>query len=88
MSYFPVSSIVDTPDPYVKLLIPTSPNGKRRTKAQRDTNSPVWDEAFYFYLDAEQLNLLRKCLIYKYGASHCSCRAGVLIVQSGPLSVS
>lgn len=54
---------LDTPDPYVKLLIPTSPNGKRRTKVQRNTNNPVWDEAFYFYLDAEQLNLLQITLM-------------------------
>ena len=89
MLYFPISSIVDTPDPYVKLLIPTSPNGKRRTKVQCNTNSPVWDEAFYFYLDAEQLNLLRKWLIYKYSLCHCSsAHVRAFIVQSDPFSVS
>ena len=72
MSCLLVFLLVDTPDPYVKLLIPMSPNGKRRTKVQRNTNNPVWDEAFYFYLDAEQLNLLRKWLTNKYSACHCS----------------
>ena len=80
MSCFLMFLLVDTPDPYVKLLIPTSPNGKRRTKVQRNTNNPVWDEAFHFYLDAEQLNLLRKWLTNKYGACHCSWLLAVLIV--------
>ena len=79
--------LVDTPDPYVKLLIPTSPNGKRRTKVQRNTSNPVWDESFYFYLRTEQLNLLRKWLIYKYVSCNCSCYLGALtMIQSGPLS--
>ena len=55
-----ISPLVDTPDPYVKLLIPTSPNGKRRTKVQRNSSNPTWDEVFYFYIDPEKMNLLRK----------------------------
>lgn len=51
---------VDTPDPYVKLLIPTSPHGVRKTTVKRNEVNPIWDEVFYFYLDPALLNLLRK----------------------------
>ncbi|KAJ7365494.1 Cytosolic phospholipase A2 [Desmophyllum pertusum] len=52
------NDLLNTPDPYVKLLIPSSPNGMRRTKVQSNT-----DEVFYFYLDPEMINLLQISLI-------------------------
>ncbi|KAJ7365492.1 Cytosolic phospholipase A2 [Desmophyllum pertusum] len=57
------NDLLDTPDPYVKLLIPSSPNGMRRTKVQSNTDNPTWDEVFYFYLDPEMMNLLQISLI-------------------------
>lgn len=59
-SSFVASFLVDTPDPYVKLFIPSSPNSRRKTKVQSNTRDPIWDEVFYFYLDPEKLNLLGK----------------------------
>lgn len=47
---------VDTPDPYVKLLITTAPNGKRKTTTKSNTSNPVWDEEFKFLIDQEFQN--------------------------------
>lgn len=58
-----LDDMLDTPDPYVKLLIPTSPNGRRRTKVQRNTSNPEWDEMFQFFLDPEKTNLLQITLV-------------------------
>jgi len=41
----------DKPDPYVKLVIPTAPNGSRQTTVKYDTKNPIWNEEFQFYLD-------------------------------------
>ena len=51
---------MDTPDPYVKLLIPTSPHGFCKTKTQANTADPVWNEVFSFYLDPTLKNVLGK----------------------------
>lgn len=51
---------MDTPDPYVQLYIPSSPHGFRKTKVQRNTDNPIWNEVFYFYLDPGLPNVLRK----------------------------
>ncbi|CAH3128692.1 unnamed protein product [Pocillopora meandrina] len=58
-----LEGMIDTPDPYVKLFIPTSPNGKRRTKVQRNTSNPEWDEMFQFFLDPDKMNLLQITLM-------------------------
>ena len=50
----------DKPDPYVKLLIPTAPNGSRQTTVKNDTKNPIWNEAFQFYLDPVVQNHLGK----------------------------
>ena len=55
-----VSVAVDTPDPYVKLLITTAPNGKRKTTTKSNTSNPVWDEEFKFLIDQELQNDLGK----------------------------
>jgi len=47
---------VDTPDPYVKLFIRTAPNGKKKTKAKKNTANPVWEEEFQFLLNPDMEN--------------------------------
>ena len=51
---------VDKPDPYVKLLIPTSPQGFCKTTSKSNTADPVWDEDFSFILDPKLKNILSK----------------------------
>ena len=51
---------VDTPDPYVKLSIPTSSYGFRKTKTKSNTTDSVWNEVFSFYLDPTLTNVLGK----------------------------
>lgn len=46
------------PDPYVKLFIPTAPNGGQQTKVKYNNKNPIWNEAFQFYLDPEVKNHL------------------------------
>ena len=50
----------DRPDPYVKLFIPTAPNGRRKTTVKYDTKNPIWNETFLFYLDPVVQNHLRE----------------------------
>ncbi|XP_035221148.1 cytosolic phospholipase A2-like isoform X3 [Stegodyphus dumicola] len=49
-----VGDLVDTPDPYVILRIPGSPNGTKRTKHFNNTSSPTWNEEFTFVLDPQK----------------------------------
>ena len=44
----------------MKLLINTTPNGKRRTTTKLDTHNPVWEEEFQFLIDQELQNDLGK----------------------------
>ncbi|KAK3744814.1 hypothetical protein QZH41_008985, partial [Actinostola sp. cb2023] len=53
----------DTPDPYVKLFLPLSPNGKRQTKVISNDPSPTWNEAFKFYVDPELKNVMKVTLM-------------------------
>ena len=55
-----VMSTGDTPDPYVELVIPTAPNGKRKTKVKNNTKNPKWNEVFQFCLDPAVKNHLGK----------------------------
>ena len=50
--------LVDTPDPYVKLFIPTAPNGKKKTQTINNSNNPVWNNEFKFLIDRELENVL------------------------------
>lgn len=50
--------IVDTPDPYVELFIPTAPESRKRTKHIDNDINPKWNETFHFILDPNQQNVL------------------------------
>lgn len=53
--------LVDTPDPYVKLFIPTAPNGRKKTQTISSSKNPVWNKEFKFLIDKELENVLREC---------------------------
>ncbi|CAH3013928.1 unnamed protein product, partial [Porites evermanni] len=57
------SDTFDTPDPYVKLLIKTAPNGKKQTTVKNNTANPIWDETFQFLLERELENILEITLM-------------------------
>jgi len=50
--------LVDTPDPYVELFIPTAPESRKRTKHIDNNINPKWNETFHFILDPNQQNVL------------------------------
>lgn len=50
--------IVDTPDPYVELFIPTAPESRKRTRHIDNDINPEWNESFEFILDPNQDNIL------------------------------
>ena len=53
------SFTVDTPDPYLMMRIPTSPEMVKRTKCVSDNKNPVWkEEPFVFHIDPDQENVL------------------------------
>lgn len=61
---------VDTPDPYVELLIPTAPESRKKTKHIDNDINPKWNETFSFILDPNQQNVLEvrpdfKCRYFK-----------------------
>lgn len=50
--------VVDTPDPYVELFIPTAPESRKRTKHIDNDINPKWNETFHFILDPNLQNTL------------------------------
>ena len=46
-------SAVDTPDPYIKLRLRKSPEGRQRTRTIDNEINPVWDETFTFFMDSQ-----------------------------------
>ena len=58
--------LVDTPDPYVKLLIKTAPNGKKQTTVKSNTANPIWDETFQFLLEPDLENILGKLVEFVF----------------------
>uniref|UniRef100_A0A671PC09 Phospholipase A2 n=1 Tax=Sinocyclocheilus anshuiensis TaxID=1608454 RepID=A0A671PC09_9TELE len=55
--------VVDTPDPYVELFIPTSPESRKKTRHIDNNINPEWNEAFEFILDPNQNNVLKLTLM-------------------------
>lgn len=49
---------VDTPDPYVELSIPTTPESRKRTRHINNDINPKWNETFDFILDPNVPNVL------------------------------
>ncbi|GFR57454.1 phospholipase A2 [Elysia marginata] len=48
----------DTPDPFLKLVMKSSPEGKKWTTVKTDQTNPVWNETFTFYVNFQQPNIL------------------------------
>ncbi|XP_062973309.1 cytosolic phospholipase A2 [Elgaria multicarinata webbii] len=55
--------MLDTPDPYVELFIPTAPDSRKRTKHINNNVNPEWNETFKIILDPNQENILEITLM-------------------------
>uniref|UniRef100_A0A670YUY2 Phospholipase A2 n=1 Tax=Pseudonaja textilis TaxID=8673 RepID=A0A670YUY2_PSETE len=55
--------MLDTPDPYVELFIPTAPDSRKRTKHINNNVNPEWNETFEIILDPNQENILEITLM-------------------------
>ncbi|TWW58181.1 Cytosolic phospholipase A2 [Takifugu flavidus] len=55
--------LLDTPDPYVELFIPTAPESRKRTKHINNDINPKWNETFSFIIDPNQQNVLEITLM-------------------------
>uniref|UniRef100_A0A8B9J8T1 Phospholipase A2 n=1 Tax=Astyanax mexicanus TaxID=7994 RepID=A0A8B9J8T1_ASTMX len=53
-----LGDLLDTPDPYVELSIPTAPESRKRTRHIDNDIHPKWNETFEFLLDPQQENML------------------------------
>ncbi|KAJ7986244.1 hypothetical protein DPEC_G00337940 [Dallia pectoralis] len=58
-----LGDLLDTPDPYVELFIPTSPESRKRTRHIDNNINPEWNETFNFILDPNQENVLEITLM-------------------------
>ncbi|KFW86793.1 Cytosolic phospholipase A2, partial [Manacus vitellinus] len=58
-----IGDMLDTPDPYVELFIPTAPDCRKRTKHFNNDVNPVWNETFEFILDPNLENVLEVTLM-------------------------
>uniref|UniRef100_A0A674A005 Phospholipase A2 n=1 Tax=Salmo trutta TaxID=8032 RepID=A0A674A005_SALTR len=58
-----LGDLLDTPDPYVELFIPTSPESRKRTRHIDNDINPEWNETFDFILDPNQENFLEITLM-------------------------
>uniref|UniRef100_A0A3B3ZHT4 Phospholipase A2 n=1 Tax=Periophthalmus magnuspinnatus TaxID=409849 RepID=A0A3B3ZHT4_9GOBI len=58
-----LGDLLDTPDPYVELFIPTAPESRRKTKHIDNDINPKWNESFQFILDPNQPNVLEITLM-------------------------
>eukprot|EP00076_Gallus_gallus_P024014 XP_015146049.1 cytosolic phospholipase A2 isoform X1 [Gallus gallus] len=58
-----IGDMLDTPDPYVELFIPSAPDCRKRTKHFNNDVNPVWNETFEFILDPNQDNVLEVTLM-------------------------
>ncbi|CAG0886325.1 unnamed protein product [Cyprideis torosa] len=57
------ADFLDTPDPYILLNIPGTPNTRKRTKHINNCTSPVWNQEFSFYIDQEANPILEITLM-------------------------
>lgn len=55
--------LYDTPDPFLKLVMKSSPEGKKWTTVKTDDPNPVWHETFTFYVNFQQANILEISLM-------------------------
>lgn len=58
-----LGDLLDTPDPYVELFIPTAPESRRKTKHIDNDINPQWNETFQFILDPNHPNVLEITLM-------------------------
>ncbi|XP_060800266.1 cytosolic phospholipase A2 [Neoarius graeffei] len=58
-----LGDLLDTPDPYVELSIPTAPESRKRTRHIDNDINPKWNETFEFLLDPQQDNVLEMTLM-------------------------
>ncbi|CAL8256506.1 unnamed protein product [Merluccius merluccius] len=58
-----LGDLLDTPDPYVELYIPTAPESRKRTRHIDNDINPQWNETFHFILDPNQQNTLELTLM-------------------------
>uniref|UniRef100_A0A3Q3WII9 Phospholipase A2 n=1 Tax=Mola mola TaxID=94237 RepID=A0A3Q3WII9_MOLML len=58
-----LGDLLDTPDPYVELFIPTAPESRKKTKHIDNDINPKWNETFSFILDPNQQNVLEITLM-------------------------
>ncbi|XP_008331156.1 cytosolic phospholipase A2 isoform X2 [Cynoglossus semilaevis] len=58
-----LGDLLDTPDPYVELFIPTAPESRKRTKHIDNDINPKWNETFHFILDPNLQNTLEITLM-------------------------
>ncbi|KAM9279963.1 cytosolic phospholipase A2 isoform 2-T2 [Cariama cristata] len=58
-----IGDMLDTPDPYVELFIPSAPDCRKRTRHFNNDVNPVWNETFEFILDPNQENILEVTLM-------------------------
>ncbi|XP_034531970.1 cytosolic phospholipase A2 [Notolabrus celidotus] len=58
-----LGDLLDTPDPYVELYVPTAPESRKRTKHIDNNINPKWNETFQFILDPNQHNVLELTLM-------------------------
>ncbi|XP_056619991.1 cytosolic phospholipase A2 isoform X1 [Triplophysa dalaica] len=59
----PLGDLLDTPDPYVELFIPTSPESRKKTRHIDNDINPEWNETFEFILDPNLENVLELTLM-------------------------
>ncbi|XP_067273851.1 cytosolic phospholipase A2 isoform X4 [Pseudorasbora parva] len=58
-----LGDLLDTPDPYVELYIPTAPESRKKTRHIDNDINPEWNETFEFILDPNQDNVLKLTLM-------------------------
>lgn len=58
-----LGDLLDTPDPYVELFIPTTPESRKKTRHIDNDINPEWNETFEFILDPNQDNVLKLTLM-------------------------